>query len=316
MPTIQTHPQVLPPQPFVSFIVTTYNLPTDWLCTCLQSITALALGTEEYEIILVDDGSDISPLPQLEASVSHSIIYIYKENQGPAAARNAGLERAQGEYVQFVDGDDALLPLAYNHCIDFLKRERPDLLFFRHAQGKPLPDKNIEPEGPMTGCRYLATYNLRVAVWGYAFRRERLGDLRFDAAYRSEEDEDFTPRLLLRMQKVYATTARPYFYRTRPDSLTTDRRRLRTDRRLHNTESILSGLQKLATSLPAEAQMGIRRRTAQLTADLLYNVLRFTRSLRRLCETKRRLRAAGLYPLPNAPYGWKYKVFRQLIRWI
>ena len=52
-------------RPLVSFIVTTYNLPTTLLCECLQSVLSLSLSKEEREIIVVDDGSEVSPLNDL-----------------------------------------------------------------------------------------------------------------------------------------------------------------------------------------------------------------------------------------------------------
>ncbi len=314
MPTLQTSPQILPQLPLVSFIATTYNLPYAMLCECLRSMTALSLGAEEYEIILVDDGSEVSPQEQLEKDIAHPIIYIRQENQGPAAARNAGLEVARGRYVQFVDGDDALIPALYDHCLQFLKKENPDMLVFRHTAESA--GGGVEPvfEGPMTGSRYMETRNLRVAVWGYAFRRGSLGGLRFDTAYRSEEDEAFTPRMVLRMERVYEAAAAPYCYRRRPGSLTTDRRRERLECRLENLETILFGLVRLRPQLPPNQQAAMLRRTVQLATDWLYNIVRFTHSPRRLSEAKRRLRTVGLYPLPPAPYGWKYNVFRRLIK--
>ena len=54
-------------RPLVSFIVTTYNLPTTLLCECLQSILSLSLSKEESEILIVDDGSEVSPLKDVVA---------------------------------------------------------------------------------------------------------------------------------------------------------------------------------------------------------------------------------------------------------
>ena len=49
-------------QPLVSFILTYYNLPVQMLCECIDSILALSLTPEEREIIVVDDGSEVSPM--------------------------------------------------------------------------------------------------------------------------------------------------------------------------------------------------------------------------------------------------------------
>ena len=89
----------------VSFIIPVYN-SSKTIHRCVDSI--LALDSSEYEIILVDDGSkDDSGKICDDYAAKHSFIkVIHQENQGQAAARNAGLEIAAGEYVLFCDSDD------------------------------------------------------------------------------------------------------------------------------------------------------------------------------------------------------------------
>ena len=68
----------------------------------------LRLEYEPFEVIVVDDGS-----ADASASIAQSypgLRYIHQENRGPAAARNAGIEAARGEFVAFVDSDDIVLP--------------------------------------------------------------------------------------------------------------------------------------------------------------------------------------------------------------
>ena len=62
----QDYTPVQKTQPLVTFIVTCYNLPVSMLCKCIDSILALSLQPSEREIIIVDDGSDESPLTQLQ----------------------------------------------------------------------------------------------------------------------------------------------------------------------------------------------------------------------------------------------------------
>ena len=101
-------------RPLVSFIVTTYNLPTTLLCECLQSILSLSLSKEEREIIVVDDGSEVSPLNDL-VELRDKIVYVRQRNKGLSEARNMGLVCAQGKFIQFVDGDDYLIQAPYEH---------------------------------------------------------------------------------------------------------------------------------------------------------------------------------------------------------
>ena len=99
----QTHTHLQGAQPLVTFIVTCYNLPVPMLCECIDSILALSLSPAEREIIVVDDGSESSPMNGL-MQYGIDIIYVRQQNQGVSVARNNALRMAHGQYIQFVDG--------------------------------------------------------------------------------------------------------------------------------------------------------------------------------------------------------------------
>jgi glycosyltransferase involved in cell wall biosynthesis len=92
--------------PLVSIIVPIYNC-AHFLPDALDSI--LAQQYPNMEIIVVDDGSSDSSAEVAEA-YGASVKVIRQKNQGPAAARNRGVRESSGEYLAFLDGDDAWLP--------------------------------------------------------------------------------------------------------------------------------------------------------------------------------------------------------------
>ncbi|MFZ9939541.1 MAG: glycosyltransferase family 2 protein [Bacteroidia bacterium] len=65
---------------------------------------------QDFEIIIVDDGSKDNPQPIIEAIGDPRIRYIYQQNAGASAARNKGIDHAKGTYVAFLDSDDTWLP--------------------------------------------------------------------------------------------------------------------------------------------------------------------------------------------------------------
>ena len=138
--------QDLQKRPLISFIVTTYNLQPELLAECLDSIMALSLSDQEREVILVDDGSDIPAIMQL-ADYQDNIIYIRQSNRGLSEARNAGMRIATGKYIQFVDGDDKLLPTPYEHCVDIARYNDPDVVMFNFTH-KPVADVPFEFDEP------------------------------------------------------------------------------------------------------------------------------------------------------------------------
>ena len=71
-------------KPLVSFILTYYNQPVQMLCECIDSILALSLRSFEREIIIIDDGSRVSPMNGL-MQYGDEIIYVRQKNGGLSA---------------------------------------------------------------------------------------------------------------------------------------------------------------------------------------------------------------------------------------
>ncbi len=112
----------------VSVIVPVYNAKK-YLVKCLDSIINQTL--KNIEIIIIDDGSsDGSSEICLEyAAKDKRIIYFKKENEGLAAARQDGIERASGEYIGFVDSDDWLELNMYERMYNEALKETADIVF-------------------------------------------------------------------------------------------------------------------------------------------------------------------------------------------
>ncbi len=92
-------------KPFFSVIIPVYKVE-DYLHQCVNSV--LAQDFEDFEIILVDDGSPDN-CPQIcgeYAAKDHRVKVIHKKNGGLSDARNYGIEVAEGEYLLFLDSDD------------------------------------------------------------------------------------------------------------------------------------------------------------------------------------------------------------------
>lgn len=92
-------------KPLFSIIVPTYNRPKQ-LVICLQSLTRLDYPRDQFEVIVIDDGSDTSLQPVVDCFSNHLDITLLNQiHTGPATARNAGAERAKGEFLAFTDDD-------------------------------------------------------------------------------------------------------------------------------------------------------------------------------------------------------------------
>ena len=292
--------------PLITFIVACYNLPAEMICQCLDSIIGLSFSRSEREIIVVDDGSDVSPLGQLNTFIE-DIVYVRQPNAGLSAARNRGIDMASGQYLQFVDGDDYLLRTAYEHCIDVLYKQQPDIVMFDFTNNDK-PDSGNSNDDLKSGSEYLAQHNLQATACCYLFRRDIIGSLRFTPGI-FHEDEEFTPQLLLRAENVYSTDVKAYFYRQRPHSITSETNMRRVVKRLNDCQLVISKLNNLADTLPISERKALQRRVAQLSMD--YIIIQ-TRSRHYLDRKLEALRREGLFPLPDRSYTKKYKWFRRL----
>lgn len=295
-------------KPLISFIITAWNIPVEMVCECIDSITKLSLRPTEREIIVIDDGSAECLMVGL-MSFGDDIIYVRQRNQGLSVARNTGLRMATGQYIQLVDGDDKLLAEGYGHCIDIVRYNDPDMVLFDSSDKENVTSIYYIPE-PVDGTQYMRHNNLHVMAWGYVFNRRILLDLRFTPGI-LHEDEEFTPQLMLRAERVYSTNIPAYFYRKRPTSITHDSDKKMIVKRLNDVEQIIFHLQDVAASLPRVDSQALSRRVAQLTMDYIFNIMRLTRSSRQLEERLARLERRGLYPLPDKDYTKKYMLFRK-----
>lgn len=299
-------------QPLVSFILTCYNLPLDMLCACIDSILRLSLRSEEREIIVVDDGSDVSPINDL-LRYGDEIIYVRQKNGGVSTARNTGMEMAKGKYFQFVDGDDTLLQVPYNHCLDIIRNHQDaDIVMFDFTNDSQESPTTFAAPAKKSGIELMRTENLRGSACCYIFRQTVRSQLSFTPGIEYGEDEEFTPQLLIRAEAVYTTNAHAYYYRKRQTSAVHQQSAERTDKRLADLLTVIRRLHTLADRRPHEERLALQRRVAQLTMDHIYNTIVATHSADRLDQTLEALRGDGLFPLPDHAYTTKYVWFRRL----
>jgi glycosyltransferase involved in cell wall biosynthesis len=88
-----------------SIIIPTYNRPQE-LTSCLDSLTLLEYENDGFEVIVIDDGSPVSPEPAITPFRDRISLRLLKQKKaGPASARNAGASQARGRFLAFTDDD-------------------------------------------------------------------------------------------------------------------------------------------------------------------------------------------------------------------
>ena len=219
-----------------SVVSPAYNVEK-YLDDYFTSLTKQSLNFRSHlELILVDDGStDHSPkiIRRWQKKYPKNIVYIRKENGGPASARNLGLSRVSHEWVTFIDPDDFVADDYFAAVSDAMDHHRDDpiamvscnLIFY-------LDGSNVESDAhPLrhrfaSGERMISTEDLdrdvQLGVNSAFFRHDliRGQDLAFDERVRpSFEDGHFIGRYLLSAEGsfVLSLPQARYFYRRRAD---------------------------------------------------------------------------------------------------
>jgi len=306
----QTHTPSQKANPLVTFIITYYNLPIPMLCECINSILSLSLSSDEREIIVVDDGSEISPMNGL-MQYGTDILYVRQNNGGLSMARNKGIEIAKGQYLQFVDADDHLLKDAYEHCLNIIKTKSVDMVVFDFTSSTTNAKHAYNDLPVMSGTEYMLKHNIHATACGYLFSSRTLGALRFTQGI-WHEDEEFTPQLLIRAEIIAVTNAKAYYYYKHPHSITTYSDEKSLNKRFKDITGVLDRLTYLADRIPQSDRQAIQRRIAQLTMDYIYQVIVQKRSSQALKECLAELTNKGLFPLPDKNYTQKYQWFRRM----
>src|SRR5579859_47055 len=120
----------------LSIVIPVYNL-RDYLTACLDSITQQKL--EDIEIVVIDGDStdDLAEILWQRSAQDPRITAIRAGRIGPGRARNLGAEIAMGQYVWFVDGDDAVAQDCLTAVADRLELLRPDVLLLDYQELYP-----------------------------------------------------------------------------------------------------------------------------------------------------------------------------------
>ena len=117
-------------RPLVSVVIPVYRTPELILKSCIESV--LAQKINDFEIILVEDGSPdaCGSICDDYAAKDARIHVIHQNNSGVSRARNAGLEKAKGKYLTFLDADDLLEQQAWEKAIAAIENSQADAVIF------------------------------------------------------------------------------------------------------------------------------------------------------------------------------------------
>lgn len=196
----------------ISVIVAIYNIEK-YVKKCIESLLNQDIDTD-YEIIAVDDGSSDSSLKILNEFKSERLIVYSKKNGGQASARNYGIQKAKGDYIVFVDGDDYVrndyLSTLYNQVKDI-----PDSIGIINYTRKDFNSKKYKSKklSPTNALKMLFNdKKIHSHVWGKIYHINIIkGLLMPEGVY--YEDMMIIHKYFMRANYVSLSKSKAYFYR-------------------------------------------------------------------------------------------------------
>ena len=241
---------------FFSFVIPAFNV-SEYIISCLKSI--LEQDYDNFEIIVVDDGSTDDSIVKVKKIQDDRIKVISQRNQGVSAARNTGIAHASGDYIIFLDSDDMWCCNDGLSSIAQVITNSTEIVAFdyiKSSENEPSKELDAEFAYPLTGRDFMKTVlekdlSFPWYVYRYAFKRTFFQNFSFPVGV-IYEDVKVLPTVILSAKDIIVLDKCIYLYRyQRENSITSSSKSIKNIRAL--MEAAASSLEYvLAISLPKE----------------------------------------------------------------
>lgn len=268
---------------------------------------------EDYEIIVVDDGST-EPVEVLKSYCERypQIVYFRQDNQGVSVARNQGISMAKGEYLFFCDCDDRVRRHSLSQVCEEARRNDLQMLFFNHQELKDdvLPDMvngdAALTEGISSGVDYYAKKPLMpMGIWHFVISKELIvsNGLSFPQQVVYHEDLVFLIHALLCAEKVSYINSDIYYYIQRPESaIHYSAKVLKASKVADNRMWIIKELLGIIAQHPdIPCKDSLQKRVGMVSFQMLHHSFRYL-SVGKNRELISQLRQMGAYPFKEGRY--------------
>jgi len=269
----------------LSIIVPVYNI-SSFIGPCLDSILKSALNPDEYEVIVVNDGStDDSPqIIDKYASVYTQVKSIHQNNVGLGGARNTGIKYSSGEYIWFVDGDDLVIGDHISGALDKALSNGLDILAFDflpiNENGDPdswiFFKLNSEKEKIYTGPEFYFLNFAKSYIWLYFFKKSLFTDheLFFHESIKME-DSEIMPKIMAKCEALVYYDQPLLYYRKREGSITNLKEEKARNHFYYSMVKIAESLKAFQSHFGADTQMysAIQLKRKQINQMLFTNLI-------------------------------------------
>ena len=206
--------------PKFSIIIPVYNVE-EYIDKCLESV--FNQTEKDFEVIVVNDGTKDNSMSIVE---KYPVKIINQKNQGLSAARNHGVEKAQGDYLIFLDSDDYWNKDLLKEINKSLKNN-PDVVRFQiqetyenSSEKKAFPEESFTGKNGVEAFDAISKYHFVENAWCYAIKRSYYLKEKFEFKKGTiHEDFGLIPLVIIKANLVNSISYIGYNYVQRTNSI-------------------------------------------------------------------------------------------------
>lgn len=306
----------------LSVVIAVYNTEL-YLEKCIQSVLKSPLSENDYEIIVINDGSTDKSQLIVENIMRENanIKLINKKNGGQSTARNVGFQLAKGDYIFCLDSDDyidgELFSLALNYAcendldmfpIQFIKvSENNEILLFR--------DTYRELSSIITGAEFMNRFVISGAMARYFYKTEiiKKNNLKLiEGIY--HEDEEFVIRFLTFVKRITYSKTPVYYYLYRKSSTVNNTNFEHRRKLLNDLLLVIDSLDELANNKTQDVLTinGIEKKKQQLIISVIIKMFKDKYSSIEFNEVLSKLEHKGYYPVVTDKLSFKHRIVGEI----
>lgn len=293
----------------ISYIIPIYNVEK-YLGNCLESLLHQDLDRNEYEIILINDGSTDSSgeIATSYADKYDNISLYHQENAGLSVARNTGMDHIQGKYTIFVDSDDAWFPNKLKSIIEITEKNDLDICFFGFVRNTPSgPEKGFRQpfkNGQIYTGEDILLHGLRVAsIWDKVYRTDFISKYRFYPKI-YHEDVEFNFRTLPFAKRIMFVDIIAYNYTWNDNSLSRSKDKRKVIKAMQDDIVIARILKDIISTnkLPTHLKSYYEKRSNSISFSVLFSPLKKGATIDResMLKLLNLAKAKKIYPVKGA----------------
>lgn len=313
----------------LSIIIPVYNVE-QYLERCVESCEKQDVSKDDYEIIIVNDGSPDNSLliAQELAEKYDNISVISQENRGLSGARNTGIVNAKGEYIWCIDSDDyidsklaeLLFFLQTNPSLDIIAVQLYKVRETGQKVGLECEQPTVKHNVVMKGRDAVISGYNPSSVCALIVRKALMEkyDLYFYEGI-THQDVELSYRLMAHADDVIFTDYVPYIYVLHPNSISQSVNPQKKIKYLSDEIIIMQSFKKLAEefkNLDIELYDVIMRRVKDIHFGMvlnLHNVKKEYAPLGINAAVLQNMKEAGLYPIRTDLGSWKKNLLKVLL---